>query len=87
MPRTRPTTARREVMGGLAKGLEVILSFTREQPTLTLSQVAAATGLAAATARRCLHTLEELGYVARSGPHVPAASRRCSSWGRRTSSR
>jgi IclR family pca regulon transcriptional regulator len=67
MPRTRPSTARREVMGGLAKGLEVILCFTREQPTLTLSQVAAATGLPAATARRCLHTLEELGYVARSG--------------------
>jgi IclR family transcriptional regulator, pca regulon regulatory protein len=59
MPRSRPSTPRREVMGGLAKGLEVILSFTREQPTQTLSQVA--------TARRCLHTLEELGYVARSG--------------------
>ena len=67
MPSTRPKTARREVMGGLAKGLEVILSFTREQPTQTLSQVAAATSLPAATARRCLHTLEELGYVARSG--------------------
>jgi IclR family pca regulon transcriptional regulator len=54
-------------MGGLAKGLDVIRAFTREQPTLTLSEVAAATGLSAATARRCLHTLEELGYVTRSG--------------------
>lgn len=54
-------------MGGLAKGLEVIRAFTREQPALTLSEVAAATGLPAATARRCLHTLEELGYVARRG--------------------
>jgi IclR family transcriptional regulator, pca regulon regulatory protein len=54
-------------MGGLAKGLEVIRAFTREQPALTLSEVAAATELPAATARRCLHTLEELGYVARRG--------------------
>jgi IclR family pca regulon transcriptional regulator len=52
-------------MGGLAKGLEIIRAFTREQPALTLSQAAAAAGLAPATARRCLHTLEELGYVMR----------------------
>ncbi len=65
-PRRRPPPARREVMGGLAKGLEVIRTFTRERPTLTLTQVAAAAGLPAATARRCLHTLEELGYVTRS---------------------
>lgn len=67
MQRKRSTTARREVMGGLAKGLEVIRAFTRERPTLTLSEVAAMAGLPAATARRCLHTLEELGYVTRSG--------------------
>jgi IclR family transcriptional regulator, pca regulon regulatory protein len=60
-----PSSSRRETMGGLAKGLEVIRAFTREQPALTLSQVAATTGLAPATARRCLHTLEELGYVMR----------------------
>jgi IclR family pca regulon transcriptional regulator len=57
--------ARRETMGGLAKGLDVIRAFTREQPALTLSQVAATAGLTPATARRCLHTLEELGYVTR----------------------
>jgi IclR family pca regulon transcriptional regulator len=59
--------ARREVMGGLAKGLAVIRAFTREQPDLTLAEVAAAAGLPAATARRCLHTLEELGYLTRNG--------------------
>lgn len=64
--RRRPRPERREVMGGLAKGLEVIRAFTRERPTLTLTQVAASAGLPAATARRCLHTLEELGYVTRS---------------------
>jgi IclR family transcriptional regulator, pca regulon regulatory protein len=67
MPVTRSAPARREAMGGLAKGLEVLRAFSREQPTLTLSQVAAATGLTAATARRCLLTLEELGYVVRNG--------------------
>jgi IclR family transcriptional regulator, pca regulon regulatory protein len=56
-----------EAMGGLAKGLSVIRAFTRDRPTLSLSDVAAATHMPAATARRCLLTLEELGYVTRSG--------------------
>jgi IclR family pca regulon transcriptional regulator len=59
--------ARREVMGGLAKGLDVIRAFGREAPALTLSEVASFAKLPAATARRCLLTLEELGYVMRSG--------------------
>jgi IclR family pca regulon transcriptional regulator len=63
----KPTSARREVMGGLAKGLQVIRVFRREAPALTLSEVANLARLAPATARRCLHTLEELGYVMRSG--------------------
>jgi IclR family pca regulon transcriptional regulator len=64
----RTTTARRrEAMGGLAKGLAVIRAFTREQPALTLSDIARAAAMPAATARRCLLTLEELGYVTRSG--------------------
>jgi IclR family pca regulon transcriptional regulator len=54
-------------MAGLAKGLDVIRVFTRDQPAMTLSEVASAAGLAPATARRCLHTLEELGYVTRNG--------------------
>ncbi len=54
-------------MGGLAKGLDVIRTFSRESPSLTLSQVASRARLPAATARRCLLTLEELGYVMRSG--------------------
>lgn len=65
MPGNSSGTSRREMMGGLAKGLDVIRAFTREQPALTLTEVAAATGLPPATARRCLHTLEELGYVTR----------------------
>ena len=66
MPR-RPTATRREAMGGLAKGLQVIRAFGREHSTLTLSEVAGIAGMPAATARRCLLTLEELGYVTRNG--------------------
>ncbi len=54
-------------MGGLAKGLDVIRAFSRESPALTLTEVAKKAKLAAATARRCLLTLEEAGYVTRSG--------------------
>lgn len=54
-------------MGGLAKGLEVLRAFSRQRPHMTLSEIAAQAGLPAATARRCLNTLEELGYVGRRG--------------------
>ena len=54
-------------MGGLAKGLAVIRCFSRDHSALTLSEIAAATRMPAATARRCLLTLEELGYVMRRG--------------------
>lgn len=58
---------RREAMGGLAKGLAVIRAFTREHAALSLSEVARSAGIPAATARRCLLTLEENGYVTRNG--------------------
>ena len=47
----------------LARGLDVIRAFEPNRPTMTLSEVAVATGLARPTARRMLLTLEELGYV------------------------
>ena len=47
----------------LARGLDVIQAFEPNRPTMTLSEVATATGLARPTARRMLLTLEELGYV------------------------
>ncbi|HLI09827.1 MAG TPA: IclR family transcriptional regulator C-terminal domain-containing protein [Ktedonobacteraceae bacterium] len=47
----------------LARGLDVIRVFGPNRPVMTLSEVAAATGLARPTARRMLLTLEELGYV------------------------
>ncbi|HEY7068512.1 MAG TPA: IclR family transcriptional regulator C-terminal domain-containing protein [Acidimicrobiales bacterium] len=51
----------------LERGLAVIQSFDAEHPHLTLSEVAARTGLTRATARRLLLTLGELGYVATNG--------------------
>src|SRR5687768_16614382 len=67
MPRRHNTPLRREAMGGLAKGLTVIRAFTRDQPALTLTEVAGIARMPAATARRCLLTLEDLGYVTRRG--------------------
>jgi IclR family pca regulon transcriptional regulator len=65
--RAKSTTNRREAMGGLAKGLAVIRAFTREHAAMSLSDVARSAGIPAATARRCLLTLEESGYVTRNG--------------------
>ena len=47
----------------LARGLDVITAFGGDRPTMSLSDVAQATGLARPTARRLLLTLEELGFV------------------------
>ena len=51
----------------LARGLAVITAFDADHPRQTLSEVARATGLTRATARRFLHTLVELGYVDTAG--------------------
>lgn len=53
-----------EFVQSLARGLEVITAFDADHRNLTLSQVAQRTGLNRATARRFLHTLIALGYVA-----------------------
>ena len=47
----------------LARGLDVLTCFDASRPTMTLSEVAVAAGLARPTARRLLLTLAELGYV------------------------
>src|SRR4051812_6475120 len=51
----------------LQRGLGVIRAFDADEPALTLSDVAAATGLARAAARRFLLTLVDLGYVRLEG--------------------
>ncbi|WP_375428868.1 IclR family transcriptional regulator C-terminal domain-containing protein [uncultured Sphingomonas sp.] len=57
----------RETIAGLARGLAVIRAFGANGPTSTLSEIARAAGLSPAVARRCLHTLEALGYAGRFG--------------------
>ncbi|OPG04403.1 IclR family transcriptional regulator C-terminal domain-containing protein [Microbispora sp. GKU 823] len=47
----------------LARGLDVIRAFQPARPVMSLTEVAAATGLARPTARRILLTLQELGYA------------------------
>ncbi len=57
----------REFVQSLARGLSVIQAFGPERPAPSLSEVARATGLSRAAARRFLLTLERLGYVAVEG--------------------
>lgn len=52
-----------DMIASLAKGLKVIEAFRAEQPRLAIADVAEATGLDRATARRCLLTLHQLGYA------------------------
>ena len=65
-----------EFVQSLARGLQVITAFNSDRPRMSLSEVAVATGLSRASARRFLHTLVELGYVRTDGkqfeltPHV-----------------
>jgi len=51
----------------LARGLAVIRAFSAETPRLTLSDVARATSMTRASARRFLLTLEAEGYVRTDG--------------------
>lgn len=51
----------------LERGLAVLQVFSREHPSLTLSEVARLTGITRATARRILLTLERLGHVRSDG--------------------
>ena len=53
----------------LARGLDVLRSFSRDSAAQTLADVARRTGLTRATARRLLLTLDRLGYVRADGRH------------------
>jgi IclR family pca regulon transcriptional regulator len=59
----------------LERGLAVIRAFDRDHPELTLSEVAAATGVTRAAARRFLLTLAELGYVRADGRYFSLTAR------------
>lgn len=57
----------REFVESLARGLTVLTAFGEDRAELTLTEVAQATGLARATARRALITYEHLGLVTPAG--------------------
>lgn len=61
------TEQKTEFVQSLARGLEVITAFSKDSPSMTLTEVSEATGLTRATARRFLMTLETLGYIRNTG--------------------
>jgi IclR family pca regulon transcriptional regulator len=58
-----------EGMGGLAKGLAIVEAFSPHRTRLTVSEAAEASGTSRASARRCLLTLTELGYLEFDGKY------------------
>jgi IclR family pca regulon transcriptional regulator len=67
MPQKTEGTARKaEGMGGLAKGLAIVEAFSAHS-VMSVADAARAAGATRASARRCLLTLTELGYVEHSG--------------------
>jgi IclR family pca regulon transcriptional regulator len=68
-PSSSPSEAGRapHYVQSLGRGLAVIRAFDEQHPELTLSDVARATGLTRAAARRFLLTLADLGYVRTDG--------------------
>jgi IclR family pca regulon transcriptional regulator len=65
----------RDIMGGLAKGLLAIETFTAERPRQSIAEVSASSGLDRATARRCLLTLAHLGYADYDGKYFTLTPR------------
>ncbi|RVT81510.1 winged helix-turn-helix transcriptional regulator [Rhodobacteraceae bacterium CCMM004] len=57
----------RDFVSSLSRGLAILSSFSRTSRKMTLSEVAAETGMSRATARRFLLTLVKEGYVVTDG--------------------
>jgi IclR family transcriptional regulator, pca regulon regulatory protein len=64
--KTEGVTRKPEGMGGLAKGLAIVEAFSAHS-VMSVADAARAAGATRASARRCLITLTELGYLERSG--------------------
>jgi IclR family transcriptional regulator, pca regulon regulatory protein len=65
--RGEAATVDSDYVQSLERGLSVIRAFDADHSKLSLSEVAAATGLSRAAARRFLHTLVHLGYMHNNG--------------------
>lgn len=66
---TGPQDTDKDYVQSLARGLEVIRTFSRYKPRMTLSEVAQQTGLTRAAARRFLLTLVRENYAETDGKH------------------
>ncbi len=66
----------KEFVTAIARAMTVLEAFDAAHSEMNLSEVSALTGITPATVRRCLHTLQVLGYVRQSqrkfclGPRV-----------------
>lgn len=63
----RADSRNKDHMGGLAKGLRVLEAFDAAHARMTVSEAARRVDLSPASARRCLLTLCELGYLRSDG--------------------
>lgn len=63
----KPAGRAPEGMGGLAKGLAIIEAFSDQRREMSVARAAQAADISRASARRCLLTLAELGYLRRIG--------------------
>jgi IclR family pca regulon transcriptional regulator len=59
-----PADNPKNVVNSVAKAFAVLQAFTPDQPALTISELAAASGLDRGTSFRLVHTLLALGYLA-----------------------
>ena len=53
-----------DFMASLSRGLAVLRGFSQQGRRLSIAQLSQRTGISRAAVRRCLYTLEKLGYVA-----------------------
>jgi len=67
-PRDSAQADRKYNVPALARGLEILSYFNRDQAVLTGAQLAKLTGLPRTSVFRMLQTLEQAGYVDRVGP-------------------
>jgi IclR family pca regulon transcriptional regulator len=63
------STRNKDHMGGLAKGLRLLEAFDAAHARMTVTEAARQVDLTPASARRCLLTLCELGYLRTDGKH------------------
>lgn len=67
MPATTAEPRNRDHMGGLAKGLRLLERFDAAHARMTVTEAARQVDISLASARRCLLTLCELGYLRTDG--------------------